>query len=321
MGGPPWRERPRGAGGSRRPGVAGGPRDGAGRGPAGRLRLPPPPGPGLPARCGPSRPTSLLAVHPAPAARPPEAVIPPQSTPPTGAATGTGPGSGTSRGSAQPAGGNAGGQGDGGRGGVGRRYADAWLAEDPVLAGARARAAEAGVVPVSPGAGAALSFLAAVTGARAVIEIGTGTGVSGTWLLRGMRPEGVLTSIDARGDHQQVARQVFREAGFPTPRTRLIAGQALQVLPRLSDGAYDLFLCSAGAAETVDYVEEAVRLLRTGGVLAVDNALWGDRVADPSARDPETVAVREVGRALRDDPRLVPALLPIGDGLVVAVKA
>ncbi|MDP9407538.1 MAG: O-methyltransferase [Actinomycetota bacterium] len=194
------------------------------------------------------------------------------------------------------------------------------MPEDVVLATARARGEEVGVAQVSPAAGATLCFLAAVTGARAVIEIGTGTGVSGTWLLRGMRPDGVLTSIDGRGDHQQVARQTFREAGFPTPRTRLIAGQALQVLPRLSDGAYDLVSFSAGAAETADYVEEAVRLLRVGGVLAVENALWGDRVADPSARDPETVAVREVGRALRDDPRLVPTLLPVGDGLLVAVK-
>jgi len=205
-------------------------------------------------------------------------------------------------------------------GAVGRRYAEAWLPEDPVLLAARARAEEQGIEPLGPGAGATLAFLATVTSARAVIEIGTGTGVSGTWLLRGMRPDGVLTSIDTRGDHQQAARQTFREAGFPTPRTRLIAGQALQVMPRLSDGAYDLVFCSAGASETADYVEEAVRLLRTGGVIAIDNALWGDRVADPSARDPETVAVREVGRAVRDDPRLVPALLPIGDGMIVAVK-
>jgi len=188
------------------------------------------------------------------------------------------------------------------------------------LGAARQRAAEVGVVPIGAGGGAALRFLAAALDAKAVVEIGTGTGVSGVWLLRGMRPGGVLTSVDVEGEHQRLARETFAEAGFPPNRARLIRGRALDVLPRLTDEGYDLVFCDADKNEYGDYLSAALRLLRPGGVVAFDNALWHDRVADPAQRDPETVAVRQLGVAVRDDERLVPALLPVGDGLLCAVK-
>jgi predicted O-methyltransferase YrrM len=174
-------------------------------------------------------------------------------------------------------------------------------------------------VPIGPGGGALLRFLAASIGARSVVEVGTGAGVSGIWLLRGMAADGVLTSIDVEGEHQRVAKESFAEAGIASSRTRLITGRALDVLPRLTDGAYDLVFCDAAKGEYVDYLREALRLLRPGGVLAFDNALWHGRVPDPSARDPETVAVRELLRQVRDDERLLPVLLPSGDGLLAAV--
>ena len=96
---------------------------------------------------------------------------------------------------------------------------------------------------------------------------------------------------------------------------------ALDVLPRLTDGGYDLVFVDADKDSVLAYVEQALRLLRPGGVLAVDNALWHDRVADPAQRDAETVAVRELGRAVQEYEGLVPALLPVGDGLLVARKA
>ncbi len=199
-------------------------------------------------------------------------------------------------------------------------YAEEFVTEDDALRAARSRAEEVGVSPIGLGAGATLGFLASLVEAKAVVEIGTGTGVSGLWLLRGMQPGGVLTSVDLEPEHQRMARETFQEAGIPAQRFRLIAGAALEVLPRLTDGAYDLVLCDAAKGEYAEYLREALRLLRPGGLVAVDNALWHDKVADAAQRDPETVTIRELGRAVRDDETLMPLLLPVGDGLLLARK-
>ena len=199
-------------------------------------------------------------------------------------------------------------------------YAEDYVTEDGVLGSARARAKEVGVVPVGNGVGSALRFLTPLLDARAVVEIGTGTGVSGLWLLRGMRDDGVLTSVDLEAEHQRLARESFREAAVPSQRFRLISGAALEVLPRLTDGHYDLVFCDGDKAEYGEYFAEAMRLLRPGGVVAFDNALWHDRVADPAQRDPETVAIRELGKRMAEDENLLPLLLPVGDGLLVARK-
>ncbi|GLX98966.1 methyltransferase domain-containing protein [Herbidospora sp. NEAU-GS84] len=199
-------------------------------------------------------------------------------------------------------------------------HAEDFVPEDDVLRNARQRGEEVGATPILPGGGAALCFLATAVNARSVVEIGTGCGVSGLWLLRGMRSDGTLTSVDVEPEHQRLARQTFAEAGFASGRTRLIVGRALDVLPRLADGGYDLVFCDAAKQEYGDYLSEALRLLRPGGIVAFDNALWHDRVADPTQRDPESVAVREVGRLVRNDERLRPLMLPLGDGLLAAVK-
>ena len=199
-------------------------------------------------------------------------------------------------------------------------YAESFVAEDEILAAARSRAEEVGVTPVGSGAGAALRFLASVLDARAVVEVGTGTGVSGLWLLRGMRPDGILTTVDIEAEHQRLARETFTEGGVAPQRARTIAGAALDVLPRLTDGHYDLVFCDADKAEYSAYLKEAMRLLRPGGVVAFDNALWHDKVADPSQRDPETVAIRELVTGLAADERWVPLLLPVGDGLLLGLR-
>lgn len=199
-------------------------------------------------------------------------------------------------------------------------HTEAYLQEEPALVQARHRAAEVGAVPISAGCGAVLRLLAAAVGARTVVEVGTGTGVSGLYLLAGMRDDGVLTSVDFESEHQRLAREAFTEAGIAPNRTRLISGPALEVLPRLTDGAYDLVFCDAEKTEYVEYLERAIRLLRPGGLVAFDNALWHNRVADSAQRDPETLAIRELGRAVSEHDALTPALLPVGDGLLAAVK-
>lgn len=177
-----------------------------------------------------------------------------------------------------------------------------------------------GVAAVDPVTGAALRAFAVLVGAQHVVELGTGAGVSTLWLLRGLQPDGVLTSIDPEPEHQRLAKLSLREAGVPSGRVRLITGRALDVLPRLSDGAYDLVLCDGAVGEAVDYLPAALRLLRTGGLVVFAGALAGGRVADPSARDAETLAARELARVVREETRLVPALLPLGTGLLAAVK-
>ncbi|MCX4474538.1 O-methyltransferase [Micromonospora sp. NBC_01655] len=200
------------------------------------------------------------------------------------------------------------------------QFAESYVTEDLVLRTARSLAREVGLDAVTPGAGAALRLLAAAGSARAVVEIGTGTGVSGLWLLRGMRTDGVLTTIDVEVEHQRIARRIFAEAGFPAGRTRIITGRALDVLPRLADGAYDLVFVDTDATSFSSCVDAALRLLRPGGVLALHGTLADGRIGDPAARDVETVTTRETIKAIRESEHWTPALLPVGHGLLAAVK-
>ncbi|MDL4772105.1 MULTISPECIES: O-methyltransferase [Thermomonosporaceae] len=195
-----------------------------------------------------------------------------------------------------------------------------FLPEDEPLLNARRHGEEVGATPIGPAGGAALRFLATLIGARTVVEVGSGCGVSGICLLRGMAKDAVLTSVDVEPEHQRLAKHAYAEAGLGASRTRMIIGRALEVLPRLTDGAYDMVFCDAVEQEYPEYLTAALRLLRPGGVVAFDNALWHHRVADPDRRDPDTEAVREVGRMIREDERLVPLLIPVGDGLLCAVK-
>ncbi|MBD0739221.1 O-methyltransferase [Streptomyces sp. CBMA29] len=199
-------------------------------------------------------------------------------------------------------------------------FADAFVAEDDALIRARARSHAAGLRPVSPGTGAALRLLAATGDAKSVVEVGTGTGVSGIHLLRGMRPDGILTTVDTEPDRLQLAREAYREAGFAANRSRVIPGLALDVLPRLTDGGYDLVFCDADRLEYLDYLDEALRLLRIGGLVCFEGAFARGRALDAAHQDAESVRLRELMRAVRDSPRLSPVLLPTDDGLLCAVR-
>lgn len=198
-------------------------------------------------------------------------------------------------------------------------FADTFIAEDEPLTTARQHAEELGVAPIGAGSGALLRFVAKAINARHVVEVGTGTGVSTLWLLRGMVPDGIITSIDHEVEHQRVARETLAAADVLSGRFRLIAGRALEVLPRLADGAYDLVLIDADKSEYTLYLEQALRLLRPGGVIAFDNALWHDKVADPAQRDAVTVALRDLVTLVRGHEGLTPVLVPSGDGLLLAV--
>lgn len=173
---------------------------------------------------------------------------------------------------------------------------------------------------MSPGTGAALRLLAATVGAKAVAEIGTGTGVSGIHLLHGMRPDGVLTTVDTEPERQQFARQAFRAAGFASNRARIIPGRALDVLPRLADSGYDLVFCDGDRLEYLDCLAESLRLLRPGGLVCFEGVFSNGRTVDSGPQPTEVLRQRELLRTVRENQDLVPSLLPVGDGLLCAVK-
>ena len=166
---------------------------------------------------------------------------------------------------------------------------------------------------MTPATGAALRFFATAIGARSVVEIGTGCGSSGIWLLRGMRPGGVLTSVDTEPEYHRLARKAFTQAGFAANQARLILGRALDVLPRLSDGAYDLVFCDADPVSYPEYLTDGLPLLRPGGIIVFNDAL-------PSGSGPAEDGARELADSIRIDERLVPLLLPIAGGLLAAIK-
>lgn len=199
-------------------------------------------------------------------------------------------------------------------------HAEGSISEDTIVAAARERAVDAGAGAVTPAVGALLSVLARLSGGKAVVEVGTGAGVSGLWLLSGMRDDGVLTTIDIEPEHQRIAKQAFNEAGIGPSRTRLIAGRAQEVLTRLADESYDLVFIDAAPADHADFVTEGVRLLRPGGAIVVHRAALGGRAGDPAASDAEVTAVREAARVIAEDERLTPVLVPLGDGILIAAR-
>jgi predicted O-methyltransferase YrrM len=204
-------------------------------------------------------------------------------------------------------------------------YADGYAVETPALAAARHQALTSAAtldtpLPVEPAVGATLAVLAAGLDARAVVAIGSGSGVTGLWLLGGMRPDGVLTVLDGDPAELRAARRAFADAGIAQARTRLIFGTTAEVLPRLSPGAYDLVTCSGRPTDHAEHLAVLLGLVRAGGSLVFHGLLTDGRIADRSARDPESVAWREIARTVREDETLISAVLPLGAGLLVASR-
>ena len=195
------------------------------------------------------------------------------------------------------------------------KFAEEFVVEPELIASARAHSLEHGVDPVSPGQGAQLAVLAAATNAKSIIEIGTGFGVSGLWLLTGA-PAAALTSIDLEVEFQQAAKRAFADFGIPANRARLIAGRALEVLPRMNEGSYDIVLVDADPGSIIEYVEHALRLVRVGGTVLIPHALWRGRVADPAQRDDTVTDFRTLLKEIAESPAVLSALSLAGDGLL-----
>ena len=151
-------------------------------------------------------------------------------------------------------------------------------------------------------------------------EIGTGAGVSGLWIFQAMTQKGLLTSIDDEVENAKLAKQAFDEAGISASRYRLITGNSREIVGKLADSLYDIFILRRNA-DLLESVENAYRSLRPGGILVIDRALLSGKVADPTQRDPESIGYREVIKVIKESQEhWLPMLLPVGDGVMVATK-
>lgn len=199
------------------------------------------------------------------------------------------------------------------------QYTEQYPVETDAQVKARRLSLELGVEPVSRATAAQLSALAVMGNAEAILEIGTGVGVSALALLRHV-PNAHVTTIDLEPEHHTHARQLFQEAGIAPARFRLVAGDAKQVLPRFNTSSYDLVLIDADPEELLDYVEHALVLIRPGGTVVIPHALARGRVADPAQRDDVTTALRDLLGTVAEPHGFVPALSPTGDGLLTLTR-
>lgn len=198
-------------------------------------------------------------------------------------------------------------------------FAESFVREDIYMQQARSHAQELGIADSSPAVGGLLQFIVSTTGAQSIVEVGTGSGVGGLWAFSAPNREVTLTSIDVEREHGATARLVFEDAGISPQRYRLITGSVLEVMSKLADENYDLVVLRL-AAELIDLIHESYRLLRSGGVIFIDNALSGGKVADPTQRDFESIARRDGIRAIKEDARWSSTLLPLGAGVLLATK-
>jgi caffeoyl-CoA O-methyltransferase len=201
-----------------------------------------------------------------------------------------------------------------------RYVTDLFAVEDPILAAIRARHAAAALpsINISPEEGKLLHLLLLAMQATTVLEIGTLGGYSGVWLARALPPTGKLTTIEKDPRHAAIAREAFAAAGLST-RVQLIEGAALEVLPTLQPG-FDAVFIDADKEPLPQYFAWGVTLLRRGGLLLCDNAFFHGAAIDASDRSASALGVRAFNLLAAADPRLIATVVPVRDGLLVALK-
>jgi predicted O-methyltransferase YrrM len=176
---------------------------------------------------------------------------------------------------------------------------------------------------IGPDQGALLALLVRLTGARRALEVGTFTGTSALAMAAALPPDGRLITCDVSEEWTAIARRYWQEAGV-AGRIDLRLGPAVETLAGLlRDGAgetFDFAFIDADKESYDAYYENCLRLVRPGGLLAIDNVLWSGAVADPSAVDAETAAIRALNAKVRDDGRVEACLLTVGDGVMLARK-
>jgi predicted O-methyltransferase YrrM len=192
--------------------------------------------------------------------------------------------------------------------------------EDELLASLREEADRTGLPPIaiSSDEGRLLQVLLASINARSVLEVGTLGGYSAIWMARSLPPDGRLISIEIEEAHARFAERYIERAGLSS-KVEIRVGRALDVLPSLDGQKFDAIFIDADKEPLVTYFEWGLRLVRPGGLVIADNALWGGRVYDETVDDDKTRAVREFNRRMATDPRVIGIIVPTHDGVAVGV--
>lgn len=196
--------------------------------------------------------------------------------------------------------------------------------EHPVLKRCRKETARMpnAMMQIGPDQGAVMGLLAQLIGARRYLEIGTFTGYSALAVALALPGDGKLVCLDVSKEYTDKARGYWEEAGV-SARIDLRLGPALETLDRMiaaKEAPFDFAFIDADKSNYEGYYERVLKLLRPGGLVALDNMLWSGRVADPSANDADTAALRALNRKIHDDDRVDMALATIGDGVMLARK-
>jgi caffeoyl-CoA O-methyltransferase len=204
-------------------------------------------------------------------------------------------------------------------------YVGRWGArEHPALRHCREETAKMPManMQIAPEQGAFLALLAKAIGAKRALEIGTFTGYSALAVALALAPDGRVTALDVSREFTDKARGYWKEAGMES-KIELRLGPALESLDRMAasrEAPFDLAFIDADKSNYDAYYEHALKLLRRGGVIALDNMLWSGAVADPSINDPDTSALRALNAKIHGDERVDMALATIADGVMLVWK-
>jgi caffeoyl-CoA O-methyltransferase len=176
---------------------------------------------------------------------------------------------------------------------------------------------------ISPEQGQFMALLVELTGVRRALEVGTFTGYSSLSVALAMPPEGRMIACDVSEEYTGIARRYWARAGV-ADKIDLRLAPALKTLDGLladgRAGGFDLAFIDADKPSYLGYYERCLQLLRPGGLLLIDNVLWGGEVADPAVKDEDTVAIRALNDRVAGDDRVTLSMLPLGDGLTLARK-
>ena len=176
------------------------------------------------------------------------------------------------------------------------------------------------MMQIAPEQGAFMSWLARTLGAKRVVEVGVFTGYSTLCLARGLPDDGRVLALDVSPEWTAIGRRHWEKAGV-AHKIELRLGPALDTLRALPrEVAFDLAFIDADKTGYRGYVEEILPRLRTGGVILVDNVLWGGSVVNPERQDPDTLAIRAFNDAMARDPRVEAVMIPLSDGLTLLRK-